>query len=141
MIDATPVIQATLKGCAANVGPQIGVELEVGEIDTETSSTLPNGVLAVLPLSVEIGKDVVGSITLSAPIEEIVVLARRMLGNDEPDKERVKEPLDETLPDRGHTLRKHGHETDRAVVELLLELRLLQIIAIRDVRQIVLTRR
>ncbi len=88
MFEATPVIQATLKGCAANVGPQIGVELEVGEIDTETSSTLPEGVLAVLPLSVEIGEDSLGFITLSAPIEEIVVLARRMLGDDEPDKER-----------------------------------------------------
>ncbi|MEE9280712.1 MAG: hypothetical protein V3V67_11105 [Myxococcota bacterium] len=88
MPDATPVIEATLQGCATNVGPQIGVELEVGEIASETSQAIPEGELAVLPLDAQLDEESCGTFTLSAPIIELATLGRRMIGDEEPDKER-----------------------------------------------------
>ena len=94
MPDLPSIVQAALKSCAANVGPLIGVELEIGEFETETSETIPEGELAVLPLSLRSDDDqpaaddpVVG-LTLSVPIHELVTLGRRMAGDEEPDKER-----------------------------------------------------
>ena len=88
MPDVSPAIQATLKSCAANVGPLIGVELEIGEITTETSDATPEGELAVLPLSLRIDDDQLAALTLSVPIHALATLGRRMAGDEEPDKER-----------------------------------------------------
>jgi hypothetical protein len=41
MSDAAPLAEATLKGCAANVGPLIGLELKVGEVSLETTADPP----------------------------------------------------------------------------------------------------
>ncbi len=88
MSDVPPAIQATLRSCAANVGPLVGMELEIAEIAAETSEALPEGELAVLPLSLRIEDDQLVTLTLSVPIYELATLGRRMAGNEEPDKER-----------------------------------------------------
>ena len=88
MPDPHPAILATLKSCAANVGPLIGVELEIGEITTETSAAIPEGDLAVLPLSLRIDEDQLAALTLSVPIDQLATLGRRLAGDEEPDKER-----------------------------------------------------
>lgn len=88
MIDATTLAEATFKGCAANVGPLIGLDLEVGAPELKTTAEVPEGELAVLPIAVEIDDEQLGLLTLSIQISEIAALARRMLGDDEPDKER-----------------------------------------------------
>ena len=88
MPDVPSVIQAALKSCASNVGPLIGVELEIGEIKIETSDAIPAGELAVLPLSLRTDDDQLVALTLSVPIDELVTLGRRMAGDEEPDKKR-----------------------------------------------------
>jgi CheY-like chemotaxis protein len=64
------------------------VELEVGEISAESSASIPEGELAVLPLSARMDEDDYGIATLSVPIAELATLGRRMAGEDQPDKER-----------------------------------------------------
>ncbi len=88
MPDVPPAIRASLQSCAANVGPLVGVELEVGEITTETTDTIPEGELAVLPLSLRINDDKLATLTLSVPIDQLATLGRRLAGDEEPDKER-----------------------------------------------------
>lgn len=88
MSDPTEFIEATFKGCAENVGPLISLDLEVGEASCETTSDLPEGDLAVLPMSSMVDDEEFASLTLSSPIHELVSLGRRMLGDEEPDKER-----------------------------------------------------
>ncbi len=89
MPDPHPAILAALKSCAANVGPLIGVDLEIGEITTETSAAIPEGDLAVLPLSLRIDEDQLAALTLSVPIDQLATLGRRLAGDEEPDKERL----------------------------------------------------
>ena len=43
MSDRQSLAQTTFEGCAANVGPLIGLELEVGEASVETSAEIPEG--------------------------------------------------------------------------------------------------
>jgi len=85
---AQPLAEAMLRGCAANVGPLIGLDLEVGEPTLETHAELPEGDLAVLPMSVEFDDQVLCGLTVSSPLQEIATLARRLLDDDDPDKER-----------------------------------------------------
>jgi hypothetical protein len=83
-----PMAQGALRGCAAHVGPLIGVNLEVGEVSLETSSEVSGGPFAVLPLAVELDSKRVGDLTLGSPLDDIAVLARRMLEDPQPDKIR-----------------------------------------------------
>ncbi|MFQ5699662.1 MAG: hypothetical protein ACE5IL_15460 [Myxococcota bacterium] len=89
MREPAVLFATTFKGCAANVGPLIGLELEVGETEIVSSSDPPEGVLSVLPVAAEIDDEPVGTLTLSVPTQELATLGRRMLGDDEPDKERA----------------------------------------------------
>jgi len=77
-----------LRGCAANVGPLIGVDLEVGPATLATSEEPPEGELAVLPVSIEFDDRVICALTVSSPLQDIAALARRLLDDDEPDKAR-----------------------------------------------------
>lgn len=88
MSDASAIAEAIFRGCAANVGPLIGLELEPGPVSTEETEEPPEGELAVLPLGCEVDGEVLATLSLSSPLSEIVTLARRMLEDDEPDKER-----------------------------------------------------
>lgn len=113
--ESRPLAEAALKGCAANVGPLIGVDLEVGEVSIETSSEVPDGSLAVLPLSVEIDDQPFCSLTLWSPIDEVATLARRLLDDDTPDKTR---PLgDDELDAVGEVLNLMSGAVDQSVRE------------------------
>ncbi len=87
MSDLTEVAQAIFQGCGANVGPLIALDLTAGEVSTETSADAPEGELGVLPVSCEIDDKEFGTLTLSSPLSELAGLGRRMLGEEEPDKE------------------------------------------------------
>lgn len=73
-------------GCAANVGPMIGTELEVG--DASAAEGLPDEALAILPLGVTSGELEVAAVQLIGVQGELVSIGRRMLGDEEPDKAR-----------------------------------------------------
>jgi CheY-like chemotaxis protein len=86
MTEVAAWVEATFQGCAANVGPLIGVDLQMGEISTETTAEPPGGELAVMPLNCEADEQPLATATLSSPLAQIVTLARRMIGA-ELDKE------------------------------------------------------
>jgi CheY-like chemotaxis protein len=88
MGDAAALARAIFAGCSANVGPLIGIELGAGEASLAAVQTPPEGVLAVLPLDVELGAGEPARIELASPLEDLARLARRMLGNDDPDTKR-----------------------------------------------------
>lgn len=114
-METLPVIQAALQGCAANVGPLIGVDLELGEVATETTSSIPEGELAVQPLAARVDEEDYGAVTLSVPIKELATLGRRMVGDDEPDKERSLSEDD--LDACGELLNLMGGAVDEAFRE------------------------
>lgn len=78
--------ESALKGCAANVGPLIGLDLELGEVQLDAAEALPEGSFAVLPLVVGIGERRLCDLLLATPLEEIATLGRRLLDQEEPDK-------------------------------------------------------
>ena len=87
--DPNPLLQAALEGCASQVGPMIQAELSIEAVSVQTTSELPEGALAVLPILVAPGTDSTVVATLSAPLRELATLGRRMVGDDDPDnKER-----------------------------------------------------
>jgi hypothetical protein len=86
--DANSVAQAIFEGCGANLGPLICTELEPGPVSIETRSDPPEGELAVLPISCEVEDEPLPMLSLASPVNQIAGLARRMLNDDEPDKER-----------------------------------------------------
>ena len=94
MSNVDSIAEAVFAGCSANVGPLIGTELETGQVSIETSSEIPEGDLAVLPIACEIDEELVETLTLSSPLSEIATLGRRMLGADDPDKESDLSPED-----------------------------------------------
>ncbi len=88
--DPNPLLQAAFEGCASQVGPMIQAELSIGAVCVQTSSELPGGDIAVIPILVESGTDSTMVATLSAPLCELATLGRRMVGDDDPDnKERA----------------------------------------------------
>jgi hypothetical protein len=115
--DIHPLFQATLSQCAAQVGPMIGLELESGEIRIEPSAEPPQGERAVLPVAVELDDAELGQLELSCPISEIATLARRMLGDEEPDK--VRELSAEDQDAIGEVLNLMSGAIDQSVREHL----------------------
>ncbi len=87
--DANRFARATFEGCAANIAPLIGVELTLAETSVETAEESPEGDLAVLPSGLEVDGAALGSLTLYFPLAAAATLARRMLGDAEPEKERA----------------------------------------------------
>jgi hypothetical protein len=86
--DIKALAEAALKGCAASVGPLIGLDLELREVVLEPEGLLPEGALAVLPLSAEVDGKRLCELVLASPLEQIATLARRLLDDDDPDKAR-----------------------------------------------------
>ena len=87
MSDLTPLFQSVFAACASNVAPMVGIELAPGEITSESRAEPPEGELGVLPLHVETGSNSKLTLTLSTPLQELATLGRRMLSEDDPDKE------------------------------------------------------
>jgi len=112
---ARPLAEATLKGCAANVGPLIGIDLEVGAVSIEESSEVPSGDLAVLPVSVEIDDKPLCHLQLWSPLAEIATLARRMLDDDDPDT--VREINDDEADAIGEVLNLMSGAVDQSIRE------------------------
>ncbi|MFQ5514966.1 MAG: hypothetical protein ACE5FG_11070 [Myxococcota bacterium] len=81
-------VQTVLQGCGANVGPLIGTDLESGPVSVESVSTPPEGDLAVLPIVCKSDDETVGTLYVASPLVEIATLARRLLNDEEPDKQR-----------------------------------------------------
>jgi chemotaxis protein CheY-P-specific phosphatase CheC len=69
----------------------------------------------VLPVTCRIDEDTLGSLTLSSPLNEIVTLGRRMLGDDQPDKER--ELSDDDLDAVGEVLNLMSGAVDQVLRE------------------------
>jgi len=84
--------ESALRGCAANVGPLIGLDLELREVSQAADGQLPQGELAVLPLAAEADAVRVFDLFLASPLEEIATLARRLRDDAEPDKVRDVTP-------------------------------------------------
>ncbi len=89
MSDPDSVAKAIFEGCGANLGPLIGTELESGPVEVEKLSDPPSGDLAVLPIACEVEDESLPMLHLACPLAEIATLARRMLNDEEPDKERA----------------------------------------------------
>lgn len=87
-VDIDAFVKATFSGCGANVSPLIGIELTLGAMSVETLADVPTGDLAVLPISLEIDGVSLGGMTLHTPLAGVAAIGRRMLGDEEPDKER-----------------------------------------------------
>ncbi|MFQ5473901.1 MAG: hypothetical protein ACE5FA_13605, partial [Dehalococcoidia bacterium] len=88
MRDINSVAQALFEGCGTNVGPLLGTDLESGPVSVEASSDPPEGDLAVLSIVCEVEDEPLAMLSLASPLAEIATLARRMLNDQEPDKER-----------------------------------------------------
>lgn len=89
MADSAAIAEAIFAGCGANVGPLIGVELEPGPVSvSEEPAPPPDGALGVLPLAVELDGKALARIELASPLDELASLARRMLGDGNPDEKR-----------------------------------------------------
>ena len=80
--------ESALKGCAANVGPLIGLDLELGDVQLDAAEALPEGNMAVLPLVLELGERRLCDLLLATSVDEIATLARRLLDQEDPDKAR-----------------------------------------------------
>ncbi len=115
MNNPLPIVEAALKACAANVGPLIGIELELGKISSEATSSTPEGDLLVLPITASVGDETHGTLTLSAPTGELATLGRRLLGDDDPEKDS------EASPDNLDACREVLNLMGRAVDEVFRE--------------------
>jgi hypothetical protein len=115
MGDAAALARAFFTGCGANVGPLIGIELGVGEPVLETSEQPPDGVLAVLPVDADLGGGAQAGLELVCPLADLARLARRMLGNDDPDAKR--ELSDDDREAIGEILGVMGGSLDQALRE------------------------
>lgn len=113
--EARPLAESTLKGCAANVGPLIGVDLEVGPIDIAPDAELPDTELAVLPVSVELDDQPLCEVAVWSPLTEIATLARRLLDDGEPDK--VRPINDDEVDAIGEVLNLMSGAVDQALRE------------------------
>jgi len=111
--DLESLATATFQGCAANVGPLVGHELQSGAITIETSSERPTGELAVLPLALSVDDNEMARGALYSPLEESVVVGRRMLDDPEPDKQR--EISEEEYDAVGEVLNLMSGAVDQAV--------------------------
>ncbi len=103
--------------CGAQVGPLVGVELEVGETTLLESGDPPEGELAVLPLELVLDDTPLGSIELITPLDSIAALARRMLAEDDPDAKA--ELTEEQLGALGEILGLMGGSIDETLRELM----------------------
>lgn len=88
MAEVAEVLQSLFEGCAANVGPLIGVDFEVGTCEVVSDATPPEGELAVMPMLVAMDEREIGALELASPIDDLVPVGRRMLGDDNPDEKR-----------------------------------------------------
>ncbi len=91
----------------------VGVDLAPGDISAETCAEPPTGDLAVLPLAVETGEKRL-TLTLAAPLAGMAMLARRMLGENDPD-DKEAEIGDEVLDAIGEVLNLMGGAVDQAL--------------------------
>jgi CheY-like chemotaxis protein len=117
MGDLQGLARAIFAGCAANVGPLIGLELGAGDIAVESSDSPPEGAFAVLPLGVQLEGRELARIELAVLLEDLAPLARRMQGNEDPDAKRELGPED--LDGIGEILNLMGGAVDQAVREHL----------------------
>jgi CheY-like chemotaxis protein len=114
---STALAQAVFAGCGANLGPLIGVELGVGEPQLAAAEAPPEGVFGILPLDVELGTGGPARIEIASPLEDLIRLARRMLGNDDPDAKR--ELSDDDRQTVGEILGVMGGSVEQALREAL----------------------
>ncbi len=113
MSDTTALLQAIFGACASNLASTVGVSLAPGDISAETCAEPPTGDLAVLPLAVEAGGKKL-TLTLSVPLTGMAMLARRMLGENDPD-DKDAEIGDEVLDAIGEVLSLMGGAVDQAL--------------------------
>ena len=116
MSDTTAFLQAIFSACASNLAPTVGVDLAPGDISAETCAEPPTGDLAVLPLAVEAGGKSL-SLTLSVPLTGMAMLARRMLGENDPE-DKEAELGEEVLDAIGEVLGLMGGAVDQALRRL-----------------------
>jgi hypothetical protein len=102
------------EGCASNVSPMVGIELTCGEVSVETTSEIPEGDLAVLPVLVEGGSESTLKLTLSAPLQEIVVLGQKLRG-EEASESKPEEISEEVLDAIGEVLNLMSGGVDQAL--------------------------
>lgn len=115
MNNADSVAQAIFQGCGANLGPLIGTELESGAVSVEAVPEPPEGDLAVLTIGCEVEGESLPMLYLASPLSEIVTLARRMLNDEEPDKER--DLSDKDLDSVGEVLNLMSGALDQVIRE------------------------
>ena len=115
MSDFEELTRAIFAGCGGNVGPLIGVDLEIGECEVGPADAPPEGELAVLPLRVELDGEPQAALELASPLEDLAPLARRMLGDDNPDEKR--ELSAEDLDAVGEILNLMSGAVDQAMRE------------------------
>ncbi len=82
---AEPLVRALLEGTAAQLGPALGVELEVGDPEIEAETEAPEGEAAVLGIAVQRDETTFAHIEIVSALAEIVALSRRMSGVEDPD--------------------------------------------------------
>jgi hypothetical protein len=93
MSDAARALgEAALRGAAAAIGPLIGLDLEVGEVTLDIASGTPAAAedepLAVLPVRAGVAGEASAELFVWARVAEIAALARRLLDDEHPDKDR-----------------------------------------------------
>jgi CheY-like chemotaxis protein len=110
--DPNPFFRTAFEECSSNTSPLVGVELTVSEVSLQTTSEIPEGDLAVLPVVVEAGSPL--TLTLSLPLQEIAPLGRRMLGAEDPDKKK-EELTPEVLDAIGELLNLMSGGIDKAL--------------------------
>ena len=118
MSESNPLFEAVFDGCASQVSTLAGVELTSGEVSISSNSETPEGALAVLPIVVVLGKDSEVTLTVSSPLPEVVAIARRMGGEDSPDK-KEEEISAEDLEAVGEILGSVSGVIDQALRENL----------------------
>ena len=101
MVEALELARSVLAGCAAGVGPLIGLDLEVEE-PTLVEAAPTDGPSAVLAVSVLEGDTESARVELLSPLEQLAPLALRTLGESDP--ETKDELTDEQLGAIAETL-------------------------------------
>jgi hypothetical protein len=75
--------QAVVAGCAAALGPLLGMELEVGPVEPLGSSALGPGPLAQQPVVLARDRRERGELQLLSPLQPLAGVARRMLAEED----------------------------------------------------------
>jgi hypothetical protein len=114
--DSNPLFQSVLQGCGTSVSSVVGVELEVSEASVRSTSEPPEGELAVLPMIVKPEPESELTLTLSAPLAEIVTLGRRTLGDEDPES-KERELTEDELNAVGQVLNLMGGAVQQALRE------------------------